>query len=93
MQETISKICGFINTLINLLEKELKFLQKQEITSTISSQNKIITILQKLVDLVFKLQTAQIKQPNELLSDADQLILERFIEKIKHETEEKLKKL
>lgn len=95
MKITINKIYEFIAKLVILLEDELENLRSGEAKNTISTQKNIADILNKLVNLISQLNKVSKEKSLEVeigLDKSDKEILNKFIEKIRLDTEKKNEK-
>lgn len=89
MKTTINKIYEFITKLVVLLEDELEELRNGSAKNTIATQKNITDILNKLVNLISQLNKVAKEKRLEVdmkFDKSDKEILNKFIEKIKLET-------
>lgn len=92
MKTTINKIYEFITKLVVLLEDELEELRNGSAKNTIGTQKNITDILNKLVNLISQLNKVAKEKQLEVdmrFDKSDKEILNKFIEKIKLETNKK----
>lgn len=92
MKTTINKIYEFITKLVVLLEDELEELRNGSAKNTIATQKNITDILNKLVNLISQLNKVAKEKQLEVdmrFDKSDKEILNKFIEKIKLETNKK----
>lgn len=95
MKTTINKIYEFITKLVLLLEEELEELRKGNAKNTIATQKNITDILNKLVNLISQLNKVTKEKQLEVdmkFDKSDKEIINKFIEKIKLETNKKNEK-
>ncbi|MDP5110353.1 MAG: hypothetical protein NWP47_03090 [Rickettsiaceae bacterium] len=95
MKTTINKIYEFITKLVVLLEDELEELRNGSAKNTIATQKNITDILNKLVNLISQLNKVAKEKQLEVdmrFDKSDKEILNKFIEKIKLETNKKNEK-
>jgi hypothetical protein len=92
VKTTINKIYEFITKLVVLLEDELEELRNGSAKNTIATQKNITDILNKLVNLISQLNKVAKEKQLEVdmrFDKSDKEILNKFIEKIKLETNKK----
>ena len=92
MKTTINKIYEFITKLVVLLEDELEELRNGSAKNTIATQKNITDILNKLVNLISQINKVAKEKQLEVdmrFDKSDKEILNKFIEKIKLETNKK----